>query len=395
MFSKAELPILLNRLDEPRRFIQVLVGPRQVGKTTLVSQLVQQLNFPAHYISADGAGAANSAWIEQQWETARFQMRTSGADTGLLVIDEIQKIDNWAEVVKAQWDKDTFANLPLKVILLGSSRLLLQQGLTESLAGRFELTQLTHWTLGEMETAFGFTPDQYVWFGGYPGAAALIGDEARWRDYVLNSLIETTVSKDILMLTRVDKPALLRRLFELGCSYSGQILSYTKLLGQLQDSGNVVTLAHYAQLLDSAGLLTVLEKYAVDKARQRGSIPKWQVQNSALFSAFAPNSFEPTRANPVEWGRWVETAVGVHLCRSARLGEIDLFYWREGNDEVDFVMRRRQQVIGLEVKSGRTQSAPGMATFQKKASPAKVLLVGNSGIPWPDFLRADLKALFD
>jgi uncharacterized protein len=394
MFSRNELSVLANRLAEPRRFIQVIMGPRQVGKTTLVSQLVGQITIPTHYVSADNAGAANSAWVEQQWETARFQLKTNGANDGLLVIDEIQKITNWAEIVKAQWDKDSFAGLSLKVVLLGSSRLLLQQGLTESLAGRFETIQLTHWTLPEMETAFGFTPDQYVWFGGYPGAATLINDETRWRDYILNALIETTVSKDILMLTRVDKPALLRQLFELGCSYSGQILSYTKLLGQLQDAGNTVTLTHYAQLLDSAGLLTSLDKYAPDKARQRSSIPKWQVQNSALFSALAPASFAQTRANPVEWGRWVETAIGVHLCRSARLGETDLFYWRDGNDEVDFVIRRGRQVIGLEVKSGRTQTAPGMAAFQRKANPSKVLLVGNSGIQWDDFLRADVLDLF-
>ncbi|MCY7357610.1 MAG: AAA family ATPase [Rudanella sp.] len=394
MFSRKELPVLISRINEPRRFIQVIMGPRQIGKTTLVGQLVNQATMLTHYVSADGVGAANDAWVDQQWETARFQIRNAGATEGLLVIDEIQKIDNWAEIVKAQWDKDSFANISLKVILLGSSRLLLQKGLTESLAGRFEVTQLTHWTLPEMEAAFGFTPDQYVWFGGYPGAASLIGDETRWRDYILNSLIETTVSKDILMLTRVDKPALLRRLFELGCGYSGQILSYTKLLGQLQDAGNTVTLTHYAQLLDSAGLLTSLDKFAVDKARQRGSIPKWQVQNSALFSAFSPISFEQTRTNPVEWGRWVETAVGVHLCRSARLGDVELFYWRDGNDEVDFVIQRGRQVIGLEVKSGRTQSAPGMGAFQRKASPDKVMLVGNSGIPWVDFLRAEVRNLF-
>lgn len=394
MFTRKELTTLSARISEPRRFMQVLMGPRQVGKTTLVSQLLEQVTIPATYISADNVGAANTVWIEQQWEAARFQFRTSGASESLLVIDEIQKIDNWAETVKAQWDKDTFNDLPLKVILLGSARLLLQRGLTESLAGRFELIQLTHWTLSEMETAFGFSPDEYVWFGGYPGAASLITDEPRWRDYILNGLVETTVSKDILMLTRVDKPALLRRLFELGCSYSGQILSYTKLLGQLQDAGNTTTLSHYAQLLDSAGLLSNLDKYAIDKARQRGSIPKWQVQNNALFSVFSPQSFSQTRSSPAEWGRWVETAIGTHLNRASKLGQIELFYWRDGNDEVDFVVRRNQAVIGLEVKSGRTQSAPGMAAFQQKANPDKVLLVGNSGIPWVDFLRADVTALF-
>ena len=395
MFQRKEFSLLEQRIKEPQRFIQVIMGPRQVGKTTLVSQLAKSLDIPVHYVSADGVGAANSVWVEQQWETARFLLRNTGAPAGLLIIDEIQKIDNWAEVVKSQWDKDTFDERPLKVILLGSARLLLQRGLSESLAGRFEVIPLTHWTLSEMETAFGLTTDQYVWFGGYPGAAPLIHDESRWRDYILNALIETTLSKDILMLTRVDKPALLRQLFELGCSYSGQILSYTKLLGQLQDAGNTTTLTHYTQLLDSAGLLSSLEKYTVDRARPRGSIPKWQVQNSALFSAFSPMSFKQVRANPAEWGRWVETAVGTYLCRAARLGEVDLFYWREGNDEVDFVIRRGHQLAGLEIKSGRSQSAPGMTAFRRKVNTAKLLLVGNSGIPWEAFLRAEVRNLFD
>ncbi len=394
MFVRKELQSLNSRVSEPRRFIQVLIGPRQVGKTTLVRQLIDQLDFPCQYVSADAVGAANSAWIAQQWEAARFRLKTTGADQTLLVIDEIQKIDNWAEIVKALWDQDSFQQTPLKVILLGSARLLIQQGLTESLAGRFELMPLTHWTLDEMASAFGFSPDEFVFFGGYPGAAPLIQDQPRWRDYVLNSLIETTVSKDILMMTRVDKPALLRQLFELGCSYSGQILSYTKLMGQLQDAGNTTTLSHYIQLLDSAGLLSGLEKYAVDKARQRGSIPKWQVQNSALFSVFSPLLFEQVRANPVEWGRWVETAVSVHLSRSAQLGQLKLFYWREGNDEVDFVLQRGGQVVGLEVKSGRSQGAPRMVAFSRKVAASKVLLVGQSGIPWAEFLQADPLQLF-
>jgi uncharacterized protein len=394
MFQRNELETLRLRVEEPRRFMQVLIGPRQVGKTTLVRQLLPQLAFPVQYVSADAVGAANRAWIAQQWEAARFQLRNSGASQGLLVIDEIQKIDNWAEQVKAEWDRDTFDQTPLKVILLGSARLLIQRGLSESLAGRFELLPLTHWSLTEMEAAFGLTADEFVWYGGYPGAASLIRDPDRWRDYVLNSLVETTVAKDILMITRVDKPALLRQVFELGCSYSGQILSYTKLLGQLQDAGNTTTLSHYTQLLDSAGLLSSLEKYAVDKARQRGSIPKWQVQNSALFSVFSPLSFEQVRANPVEWGRWVETAVGVHLRRAVQPGKLTLFYWREGNDEVDFVLQRHQQVIGLEVRSGRRQRAAGLTSFQHKVRPHKLLLVGQSGIPWPDFLRADPLTLF-
>ena len=283
-----------------------------------------------------------------------------------MVIDEIQKIDNWAEIVKPLWDADTFAQLSLKVILLGSSRLLLQQGFTESLAGRFEVTPLTHWTLREIETAFGFTPDQYVWFGGYLGAASLIDDEPRWCDYVLNSLIETTVSKDILMLTRVDKPALLRWLFELGRNCLGQILSYTRPTSGRRQHRNPNALRPTPQLgrsADGPG------KYAVDVGRQRASIPEWQVQNSALSSVFLISIYTQARANPVEWGRWVETAIGEHLCRSVWLGETEPFYWRESNDEVDFVVRKGRQVIGLEVKSGRTQRVPAWPLFNAAPTP--------------------------
>lgn len=395
MFEKPELQQIKKRITEPRRIIQVIMGPRQVGKTTLVRQLIMSVTAPHHFVAADAVASSNGFWIEQQWETARFLAKTSEASEVIFVIDEVQKIENWAEIVKSEWDKDSFSGMSIKVILLGSARLLLQQGLSESLAGRFETIQLTHWSFGEMEAAFGFTVEQFVWFGGYPGAASLIEDEDRWRDYILNSLVETTISKDILMLTRVDKPALLRRLFELGCSYSGQIVSLTKLQGQLLDAGNTTTLSHYLTLLDSAGLLSGIEKYAPDAARRRASIPKWQVQNAAFSSALSQTSMEESRLRPDIWGRFVESAIGTHLARAARLGEIKLFYWREGKDEVDFVIERKGKIIGLEIKSGRTQSAKGMAVFQKKVKLDKVLLIGNSGIPWQSFLKSDVKMLFE
>ena len=281
------------------------------------------------------------------------------------------------------------------MILLGSTRLLLQRGLSESLAGRFEIIQMIHWCFAEMQEAFDFSVEQFVYFGGYPEAASLILEEERWREYVLHSLIETTLSKDILMMSRVDKPSLLRQLFELGCGYSGQVLSMTKLLGQLQDAGNTTTLSHYLELLDSAGLLTGLEKYAPDVARQKMSIPKWQVQNSAFSSVYNPYSFEQSKQNPDIWVRCVETAVGVHLIRSQRLQRTEVTYWREGNDEVDFVLKKSNKVIGIEVKSGRTQSAKGMIAFGNKIRHDKVLLIGNSGIPWQDFLKTDVNMLFE
>lgn len=394
MFQRHHLQSLTQRMNEPRKFIQVLMGPRQIGKTTLVSQLIDTLKVDYHFTSADAIAATNKAWLEQQWETARVKMEQDGAKDFLLVIDEIQKIDNWSETVKLLWDNDTRNKINLKVILLGSSRLLLQKGLTESLAGRFESTYMSHWSYEEMRQAFGWDVNQYVWFGGYPGSADLIKDEERWKAYVQESLIETSISKDILMLTRVDKPALMKRLFELGCLYSGQILSYTKVLGQLHDAGNTTTLSHYLNLLDTAGLLAGIEKYAPDVIRQRSSSPKFQVHNTALISAQRDEVFKDVLAKPDDWGRMVESAIGAHLINHSITEKFSLYYWRERNEEVDFVIERKGKVIVLEVKNGTGGASSGMTAFKNKFNPHKILLIGNAGLPWQDFLQMNPMELF-
>jgi len=394
MFQRPYLKKLTARIKEQRRFIQVVMGPRQVGKTTLVNQLSEQIDMETYFVSADAVPSSDTSWLAQQWETARQQMQIHQRTEFLLVIDEIQKIHNWSEMVKLLWDTDTRENRKLKVILLGSSRLLIQKGLTESLAGRFEATYMPHWSYQEMSTAFNWTLDQYIWFGGYPGSGDLISDEERWKNYINNSLIETSISKDILMLTRIDKPALMRRLFELGCLYSGQILSFTKILGQLQDAGNTVTLSHYLELMDTAGLLGGIDKYAADVVRKRASSPKFQVHNTALISAQSNDLFENIKNDPKEWGRIVESAVGAHLLNSGLSEGFKVYYWRERNDEVDFVLERRGKVIGLEVKSGADQSNSGLSEFQKKFNPDKVLIIGKSGLSVEDFLGMNPVELF-
>lgn len=360
----------------------------------MVNQLLSQLSVSYVYESADAIAATNSAWLMQVWETARLRMKVSGAPEYLLVIDEIQKIDNWSEVVKQQWDKDTRENVNIKVILLGSSRLLIQKGLTESLAGRFETFYLGHWSFAEMTAAFGWPVEQYIYFGGYPGSASLINDEERWKSYIKDSLIEASISKDILMLTRVDKPALLKRLFEIGCLYSGQILSYTKITGQLQDAGNTTTLANYLKLLSDCGLLGGLEKYAGSVIRQRSSSPKFQVYNNALLTSQDDEAYSTAIVNPKLWGRLVESSVGAHLLNHSVSERYNLHYWREGNNEVDFILEKGGKVIGLEVKSGTNADNEGMGIFNEKFHPDKMLLVGTGGIPYAEFLKINPKELF-
>jgi predicted AAA+ superfamily ATPase len=393
MFERPHLQPLINRIQEQRKFIQVILGPRQVGKTTLMNQLVQKYPFGSIVVSADAIGAYNTYWLEQQWEIARIKLAQNGGKEFLLVVDEIQKIDNWSEIVKSLWDQDTSNHIPLKVIVLGSSRLLIQQGLTESLAGRFETTFMSHWSYSEMQAAFGWNEQQYVYFGGYPGSATLVSDEQRWKQYVRESLIETSISKDILMLTRVDKPALMKRLFELSCNYSGQILSYNKMLGQLKDAGNSTTLTHYLSLLSTAGLVTGIEKYSNNIIRKKSSSPKFQVYNTALINAQSNTSFEEAMGNPAFWGRLVESAVGAHLLNQAVSGDFALSYWREGNDEVDFVIEQKL-LICIEVKSGASQNKTGMAAFKKKFNPDKILLIENTGLSWQAFLQINSKELF-
>ena len=384
-FQRPQSVVLAARLAEPRRFIQVVAGPRQVGKSTLVQQVTEGLAMPVRQASADEPTLRGAEWIAQQWDAARLSI--ADARGALLVLDEIQKIPGWSETVKRLWDEDTRAKRRLKVVLLGSSPLLIARGLTESLAGRFELLPLSHWSFAEMHAAFGWSLDEYVFHGGYPGAAPLIGEPARWTRYVLDSLIETSISRDVLLLTRVDKPALLRRLFELACRYSGQVLSYTKMLGQLQDAGNATTLAHYLDLLAGAGMVCGVPKYAGDVARSRGSSPKLQVLNTALMTATCGCTRAQARGDGEFWGRLVESAVGAHLANAALRGECTLHYWRERNQEVDFVVQAGRKLTAIEVKSGRAPRAhAGTAAFAKAFKPGRTLLVGGDGLALDEFL---------
>ncbi len=425
-FHRVQLSTLLSRLREDPKWLIVVAGPRQVGKTTLVLQALKQIDLPYRYLPVDKpkstaletpwsslvgtwedqdypwdssttlpsddpketvsiSDARDKAWLIRQWERARMEARRSERGF-VLVFDEIQKIPNWSETVKGLWDADRRDDCPLHVVVLGSAPLLMQRGLTESMLGRFETIRLPHWSFTEMSEAFGFDLDRYVYFGGYPGAASLIQEQGRWREYILGSLIEPNIERDILAMERVDKPALLKRLFEFGAEMSGQILAYDKMLGQIQDAGNTTTLARYLDLLSKAGLLAGLTKYAGGAYRRRASSPKLNVLNTALMSVHSGYTFEEAKADRSFWGRLVESAVGAHLFNTGT-PEVRLHYWREGSLEVDFVLEHGQKLVALEVKSGSRREKPvGLEAFATRFSPRRSLLVGEGGIPVAEFL---------
>ncbi len=394
MYLRSCFNEVLGRLNEDRNKIQVVVGPRKVGKTTLIEQVLEKIRYPFTSYSADDVSVANADWLSQIWETQRLKMDTNKEKKRLLVVDEIQKISNWSETVKAEWDKDTRQKRNLVVVLLGSSRMLIEKGLTESLTGRFELIKLSHWTYAEMRDCFGMTLQQYIYFGGYPGAASYIHDEKRWRNYVKDSLIEPSITKDILLDTQIAKPYLLRQLFEIGSGYSGELLSLTKVAGRLQEAGNITTLAGYLHLLDECGLLCGLQKFAMDNARRYKSIPKFQVYNNALRNAYAEESFSEAIENPKAWGRYAESAIGAFLVGQSRILDYNVYYWREGADEVDYVLVQQRKIIAIEVKTGRRKMNSGLQKFKAAFKPRKSIVVGSDGVSLEEFLLMDLEELF-
>lgn len=395
-FEREQSLILQKRLKEPRRFIQSLLGPRQVGKTTLVKKVCENLKLKHFlFISADEPYLHQFQNLNEIWQNFSTKISQEGGE-GLLVIDEIHKYPDWNEVVKARWDADTRKEINLKIVILGSAPLLIQNGLSDSLAGRFEVIDVPHWNYIEVHAAFQKNLDQFIYFGGYPGPYHLIDDEERWRSYIKNSLIETTIARDIMLLTRIEKPALLRQLFYLACQYSGQVLSYQKMLGQLQDAGNTTTLAHYLELLSAVGFVKGLQKFTGSKVVSRSSSPKLQVYNTGLLSALSEFDFKTAYASPEKWGRWVESAVGAHLLNKAIGSSYKIEYWKEGNYEVDFVISHGKSVVGIEVKSGRKREiVSGLNEFKKKFKPQRCHVIGLDGIEFNEFFKMNIQDLFN
>ena len=393
MHKRKAFAVLRERLREPRRFIQSLIGPRQVGKTTLARQVADEIGKPTHYISADIVALQDIEWLQQQWGVARQLAKTHGS--ALLIADEVQKIPNWSSIVKFLWDEDSYSGLNLYVLILGSSPWLMQKGLVESLAGRFEAIPITHWSFPEMREVFGWSLEHYIYFGGYPGAAPFSNEEdvSRWMTYINDSIVETTLSRDILLMNQINKPILLRRAFQFGCVQSGQVYAYRNMLIDLEEStSNTTTVAHYVELLAGAGLLTGLQKFA-NKKIHRKVHPKFAVFNTALMSAQSEKSFKEAIADREWWGRLVESTVGAYLLNSIRGTQIELFYWRDGNQEVDFILKHGNKLTAIEVKSGiQHKRHAGIVAFTKNFKHARPLLVGAQGIPLESFISEPIQS---
>ncbi len=394
MYKRAEYQVIKNRLEEERKFIQIVMGARQIGKSTVVKQVLDDINIEYQYFAADRVPASNNEWISDCWEATRRLKESRELESIILVIDEIQKINNWSEAIKKEWDSDTFNNCNIKVLLLGSSSVLLSKGLSESLAGRFEVIRMSHWSYKEMKECYGFSLNQYLFYGGYPGSAKLINDVERFEEYIEASIIDATINKDILVDTPIGKPALLRRTFELGAAYSGQLLSLNKMLGSLQDAGNTTTLAGYIDLMDKSGLIKGLQKFSIDMARRKSSIPKFQVYNPALNLVYRPFTFEQAIINHKAWGNILESGVGAFIISQAYIHNFEVFYWRERNYEVDFILRKKASIVAIEVKSNAEKTSKGLNMFKQLYSPKTAFIVGDGGIKVEEFLSMNLINLF-
>lgn len=383
---------LHDRLGRRSQLIQVIVGPRQVGKTTIAQAVAKLWPGPVRYAAADLALPPGPEWIETQWQLAR---RDPDTRPGLLILDEVQKVNGWSEAVKGLWDEDRRRKKNLRVVLVGSSALLLSRGAARSLAGRFFLNRCLHWSYPECRDAFDWDLDRWIYFGGYPGAARLIDREDEWRTYVADALVESVLTRDVIAMHPVTKPALMRHLFVLATRFPAQVLSYNKMLGQLQEAGNTTTLAHYLRLLETAFTLSGLERYSPGQARSRGSSPKLVFWNNALVNAMNPRSFAESRADPELWGRLVENAIGAHLLNHFQGLPYETGYWRYRDQEVDYVVRSGRTAWALEVKSGRPRPVSGLMAFRVQHPRSRALLVGSGGVDLEEFLARDPRELLD
>jgi len=382
--------ILEERLREPRAHIQIILGPRQVGKSWAITDVLHGLSCPYVYALADSEKPLPGIeWITRYWYEARD--KEQGGKRVVLVLDEIQKIKEWSSEVKRLWDEDTFEKRDICVVLLGSSSLTLQKGLSESLLGRFETIWFMHWSYTECKEAFGFSLEDYLYYGGYPGGAKFINNNDRWRQYIMDSIIEPVLTRDIPLQTEVRNPALLRNLFFLACDYASQELSYRKIQGQFTDVKNVITIAGYQRMLEQTYLILGLQKWSKKDVLKRNSSPKWLPLNSGLISAVENRSKAEVRKDGDHWGHLVEACVGAHLVNDGKIHNYEVYYWREDKSEIDFVLRKGDKLLGIEVKTNFEKPTKQFQLFLEKNPKARVILVGPGGIKLEEFLTAPLE----
>ncbi len=392
--------ILLNRLKEPAPGrIQLLTGPRQVGKTTLLLDIAAQIGNSAIYVAGDDPDAALPGFWERHWGEAEARAKQGMA---VLLLDEIHRLSDWAARLKGHWDRARRRHIPIHVVATGSSALHVATGSKESLAGRFERLTLSHWPAAALAETFHLSPDDaaqdLVRFGSYPGAVEFQRDLERWRAYVRDAIIEPAIGRDVLALGAVRRPALLRQVFAVAVAAPAQIVSLQKMQGQLQDRGALETIAHYLALLQDAYLIAPLEKYAVQALRRRASPPKLVVLNNALLSAMHPNGLPDPAREPDRFGFWVENAC---LAFAINQGQ-QVSYWREEPLEIDAVFDGSWGKWAIEVKTGKYdgQALRGLLEFCRRNvafSPLVISAPGGEGIAqrhgiqainWLDFLMA-------
>lgn len=385
-FERLLVSKLVSRLEEPRRFIQVVVGPRQTGKTTAVRQALGKVPLRHRFARASQDLGLPHEWLRREWQEARLLAERSDG-RAVLVVDEIQMIPQWSSVVKELWDEDTDNGVDLLVVLTGSSALLSQKGLRESLTGRFEVLRCQQWDYAECREAFDMDLDEYLFFGGYPGSLPLRSDTERWVVYMQDAIINPSILNDVIGLERIAKPALMTALFQLGAAYSAQELSYRKIMGQLDDAGNTTTIAHYLDVLSDAGLLTGIQKYSDKTVRRRASSPRLAVYDTSLMTVCYGPRRTQLQDDPDRRGHLVESAVGAYLLRRSVAEGFDVNWWRDRNNrEVDFVITSGTSRTAIEVKSGRVRRLGGLDAFCAEYPGTHTLVVGSYETPLEDFL---------
>ena len=347
---------LASRLSEKNPLIQVLIGPRQVGKSSFIEAFTKKSK---KFLICAGDGIDDPIWIQQKWNQAQENHQC-------LIIDEIQKIPQWSEFVKTCWDKQKFSKNKINVILLGSSSMSLDSGLSESLTGRFEVIRLYHWSFEESQKITKLSLDDYIRYGGYPGSYEFIKDESRWSTYLRSSIIETVITKDILLSAKVKSPALFRQCFYLATSFPAQVLSYNKLLGQLQDRGNIDLVKYYLDLFDKAYLIKCIPKFTNNVFSKKSSSPKIIPLTPALCTFHLKSEMTPEYL-----GRVFEALVGAKLIQVFD----EIFYWAEADFEVDFVIQANKKIYAIEVKSGRNKKAKSLIKFLEKYPKAEVVFI--------------------